>query len=164
MVALRTVDHGNWIKCIALEVTGEQRRFVNPNLFSLAEAYVHSDANRSEAEEYYRCIPFAVYCGDEMVGFAMITYEKDSDFDHRPAYEIYRLMIDKNHQGKGYGREAVMLLLDYIRTFPYGRAENVYAAWHPENEISGKTFLGCGFTAAGTDEDGAVVARCRLNR
>ena len=163
MVALRTVDHGNWIKCIAREVTGEQRRFVNPNLFSLAEAYVHSDANRSEAEEYYRCIPFAVYCGDEMVGFAMITYEKDYDLDHRPAYEIYRLMIDKNHQGKGYGRAAVRLLLDYIRTFPCGRAESVYAAWHPENEISGKTFLGCGFTAAGTDDDGAVVARCRLN-
>ena len=48
MIALRAVNHGNWIKCIELEVTGEQRRFVNPNLFSLAEAYVHSDANRSE--------------------------------------------------------------------------------------------------------------------
>lgn len=164
MITLRAVNHGNWIKCIELEVASEQRRFVNPNIFSLAEAYVHSDANRSEAEEYYRCIPFAVYCGDEMVGFAMITYEKDCDFDHRPAYEIYRLMIDKNHQGKGYGREAVRLLLDYIQTFPYGKAESVYATWHPENEISGKTFLGSGFIAAGTDEDGAVMGRFCLNK
>lgn len=29
-------------------------------IFRLAEAYVHSDANKKNAEEYDRCIPFAI--------------------------------------------------------------------------------------------------------
>ena len=163
MIELRKVGHGNWLQCIELAVSDEQRRFVNPNIFSLAEAYVHSDANRDEAEAYYRCIPFAIYCGVELVGFAMITYEKEHDPDGQPAYEIYRLMIDNDHQGKGYGKAAVRLLLDHIRTFPCGRAEIVYAVWRPENRASENMFLRSGFTVAGTDEDGAVMALFRLN-
>lgn len=90
MIELKQINHNNWIECIELEVKDEQRQFVNPNIFSLAEAYVHSDANKKEAEEFYRCIPFAIYNGDKMIGFTMITYEKEHDFDDKPAYEIYR--------------------------------------------------------------------------
>ncbi len=163
MVELRKIDHGNWLKCIELEVSGEQRRFINPNIFSLAEAYVHSDANKADAEEYYRCIQFAVYHGDEMVGFAQLTYEKEYDFDGKPAYELYKLMIDKKHQGKGFGQEALRLLLDYIKTSPYGGAENIYVQWHLENTASERLFTANGFVIVGTDEDGAVTARRKLN-
>lgn len=76
MIELKKIEHGNWIQCIELAVSDEQRRYVNPNIFSLAEAFVHSDANKEAAEKYYRCIPFAIYHADDMVGFAMITYEK----------------------------------------------------------------------------------------
>ena len=146
-----------------MAVSDEQRRYVNPNIFSLAEAFVHSDANKEAVEEYYRCIPFAIYNADDMVGFAMITYEKEYDVDNKPAYEIYRLMIDKNHQRKGYGKESIDLLLSYIRTFPYGKAENVYVEWHPENKASEKLFTANGFIVVGTDEDGAIIARLNLN-
>ena len=161
-IELRKVEHSNWTQCIELQVADEQRRYVNPNIFSLAEAYVHSDANKKDAEEHYRCIPFAVYYGIEMVGFAMISYEKEYDFDGKPAYEIYRLMIDKDHQGKGYGKETVKLLIEYIRTLPCGEAENIYAEWHPENKVSERLFTVNGFVVAGTDEDGAVMARLKL--
>ena len=103
MIELKQINHDNWIECIELEVKDEQRQFVNPNIFSLAEAYVHSDASKKEAEEYYRCIPFAIYNEGKMIGFTMLTYEKEYDFDDKPAYEIYRLMIDKDNQGKGTG-------------------------------------------------------------
>ena len=53
MIELKQINHDNWIECIELEVKDEQRQFVNPNIFSLAEAYVHSDASKKEAEEYY---------------------------------------------------------------------------------------------------------------
>ncbi len=163
MIELREINHGNWMKCIELEITEEQLQYVNPNIFSLAEAYVHSDANKKEAEEYYRCIPFAIYNEEEMIGFAMITYEKECDYDDKPAYEIYRIMIDKKHQGKGYGKEAIGLLLKYIRTFPYGEAERVYVEWHPDNKVSEKIFLAIGFTLFGTGEDGEVIARLNFN-
>ncbi len=163
MVELRKIHHDNWIHCIGLEVTDEQRQFVNPNVFSLAEAYVHSEANKEDMEEYYRCIPFAIYNNDTIIGFAMITYEKEYDFDGKPAYEIYRLMIDKNYQGKGYGKEAINLLLNYIQTFPYGKVENVYVEWHPDNKISEKIFSAKGFTIVGLDEGEAIIARWNLN-
>lgn len=163
MIELRKVDHGNWIQCIELQVADEQRQYVNPNIFSLAEAFVHSDANMENTEKYYRCIPFAIYNEGEMVGFAMITYEKEYDFDGKPAYEVYRLMIEKDHQGKGYGKEAVDQLIKYIKTFPYGSAEYVYAEWHPENKTSEKVFTANGFVVVGTDEDGAVMSRLTLD-
>lgn len=163
MITLKDINHNNWMSCIGLEVTDEQKKFMNPNIFSLAEAYVHSGGSR-DAEEYYRCVPFAIYNDDEMVGFAMLTYEAETDYDNKPAYEIYRIMTDKKHQGKGYAKEAVRLLLDYIKTFPCGRAENVYIELHPDNIASRKLFEAYNFTVVGTEEDGAVVAKLALTK
>ena len=162
MIELKQINHDNWIECIELEVKDEQRQFVNPNIFSLAEAYVHSDASKKEAEEYYRCIPFAIYNEGKMIGFTMLTYEKEYDFDDKPAYEIYRLMIDKDNQGKGFGKESLKLILDYIKTFPYGEVESVYASWHPDNKASEKMCLSNGFVVVGKDEDGAVISRLSM--
>lgn len=161
MILLKDIDHSNWIQCIELEVTDEQRQYVNPNIFSLTEAFVHS-SEKLEAEEYYRCIPFAIYNDDEMIGFAMLTYEKGTDYDNKPAYEIYRIMIDKKYQGKGYGKEVLKLLLEYIKTYPYGRVENIYVEWHPNNIASKRLFEAYNFIVIGTDEDGAVIGKLSL--
>lgn len=158
MIHLKSIDHNNWIRCIELEVTDEQKQYVNPNIFSLAEAYAHN-GEKEDADEYYRCIPLGIYNEEEMVGFAMLTYEKETDYDNKPAYEIYRLMIAKEHQGKGYGREAVKLLIEYVRSFPYGQAESIYVEWHPDNIASKRLFEAYGFMVIDTDEDGAVIAK-----
>ncbi|MBQ8312893.1 MAG: GNAT family N-acetyltransferase [Oscillospiraceae bacterium] len=161
MIQLKDIDHSNWIQCIELEVTEEQKQFVNPNIFSLAEAYVHS-GEKKDAEVFYRCIPFAIYNDEDMVGFAMITYENEADYGDKAAYEIYRIMIDREHQGNGYGKEALKLLLEYIKTFPYGKAESVYTEWHPNNVASKRLFEEYDFIVADTDEDGAVVAKMNI--
>ena len=163
MIQLKEIDHNNWIQCIELEVTEEQRQYVNPNIFSLAETFVHSDANKKDADEYYRCIPFAIYSDDKMIGFALITYEKESDYDNKPIYELYRVMVDKRYQGKGYGKEAVKSLLEYIKTFPYGEVENIYVEWHPDNIASAKLFQSYGFKVVGTEDDGAIVAKLNID-
>lgn len=36
----KDIDYSNWLQCIELDVTEEQRQYVNPNIFSLAEAFV----------------------------------------------------------------------------------------------------------------------------
>ena len=162
MIQLKDIDHSNWIRCIELEITEEQKQFVNPNIFSLAEAYVHS-GEKKDAEEFYRCMPFAIYSDEGMVGFTMITYEKETDYDDKAGYEIYRIMIDRKHQGKGYGKEALKLILEYIKTFPCGKAESVYAEWHPNNIASNRLFEEYDFIVVGTDEDGAVVARMNIS-
>lgn len=152
------------MECIELDVHDWQRPFVNPNIFSLAEAFVHSDANKEDAEKFYRCIPFAIYNDDQMIGFTLISYEKECDFDDAPGYEIYRLMIAKDYQGKGFGKEAITRILEYIKTFPYGKVEHVYASWHPDNKVSESVCLGNGFEVVGKDDDGAVIARLQLNK
>lgn len=162
MITMAPIRHDNWLECIALEVAPEQRGCVNPNIFSLAETYAHSDACPEDAAEFYRCLPFGVYADGVMVGFALVTYERECDHDGLPAYEIYRLMIDRRHQRRDHGRAAVEALLGYIRTLPCGEASHIYVQWHPENAASARLFAGAGFIPVGTDEDGAVTARLPL--
>ena len=72
-------------------------------------------------------------------------------------------MIAKDYQKNGYGKEAVEKAIDYLKTFPYGKAEYFYTSWHPDNSASEKTFKSCGFRVVGTDEDdGAIRARLCL--
>lgn len=92
----------------------------------------------------------------------MVTYEKECDFDDKPGYEIYRLMIDKKYQKKGYGKKAIKLIINYIQSFPYGEVENIYATWHPDNKASEKLCLGNGFEIIGKDDDGATLGRLLL--
>ena len=91
-VVLRPLDAENWEACIALQVSEEQEDFVASNLYSIAQT-------RFEPT----WVPLVIYDGDIMVGFTMYD-EAD--------YEIIRLMIDQEHQGKGYGRSAMELLIE----------------------------------------------------
>ena len=50
----------------------------------------------------------------------MVGYDTDDYWDDAPAiakgnYNLWRLMIDDRYQGKGYGKEAVRLALDFVR-------------------------------------------------
>ena len=45
----------------------------------------------------------------------------------------------------GYGREALKLALDYIRTFPAGPAEYCWLSYEPENEVARKLYASFGF-------------------
>lgn len=147
---IRLVDVGtdNFRELIKLTVTEEQKNFVASNVYSLAEAY----ANVAEGK-YAK--PFGIYAGDTPVGFLMIGYigedeEPDDDdeefLDFIPgSYLIWRLMIDKDQQHKGYGKEAMRLALEFIRTFPRGEAKYCWLSYEPENEVARKLYVSCGF-------------------
>lgn len=54
--------------------------------------------------------PFGIYDDDTPVGFLMVGYDTDDYWEDAPAiangnYNLWRLMIDKRYQGKGYGRK-----------------------------------------------------------
>ena len=42
-----------------------------------------------------------------------------------PEYDIWHMMIDASKQGRGYGREALRLVLEYIKTKPFGDSNRV---------------------------------------
>lgn len=77
-------------------------------------------------------------------------------------YNLWHLMIDRQHQGKGYGIEAMRLALDFIRTYPCGSAEYCWLSYEPENDIARKLYNSFGFRETGEMDEGEVVAALRL--
>ena len=139
------VDTGNFEALIALSPTEPQKNFVASNIYSLAEAYANLSQGRFAQ-------PFGIYDGETPVGFLMIGYDivdEDDDPEEqyyiKDSYLIWRLMIDKAHQGKGYGRAAMKLALDYIRSFPRGKAEYCWLTYEPENEVAKSLYGSFGF-------------------
>ena len=151
---------------IALKVLPEQENFVASNAISLAEAY---DENKAHAEtgEGAIAVPYAVYKDGKMVGFAMYGYfspEDDDDSYNQDEHHYYfwRLLIDKDHQGQGIGRETVRQVMEEIKSKPYGEATYCYVSYEPTNIASKTTFASYGFEEDGRVIDGEVVARYKI--
>ena len=153
-------------ECIALEVLPEQENFVAGNAYSLAEAY---DVNKAYAETGKGAIavPYAVYENGKMVGFVMYGYfppgkddpnEDEVYNEDEPHYYVWRLFVDKNHQGKGIGRETLRQVMEEIKTKPLGDANYVYSSYDPDNIASKTTFASYGYTEDGRVIGGEVVA------
>ncbi|MCI9263171.1 MAG: GNAT family N-acetyltransferase [Oscillospiraceae bacterium] len=138
-IALQKVDESNFIPCFNLELNDWQEEFVSHPIRSLAQAYVY----------YSQCTPFAVFSGGEVVGYLMVIYDYDEE-----TYNIWHLMIDRRRQGKGFGRAAMELALEYIRTKPFGASDRVLLTVSPENTAACALYRSLGFTQTGrSDED-----------
>ena len=139
-----------WENCDAimnLHVAKEQRDFVASNKDSFVDGFVRI------IDEGKKVFPFGIYLGKKPVGFIMITYDVGEDHGEEPSaewflrnsYYIWRFMIDRRYQGKGYGRRAIELALDFIRTFPAGEAKYCWLEYEPKNEVAKKLYASFGF-------------------
>ncbi|MBU5676891.1 GNAT family N-acetyltransferase [Alkaliphilus sp. MSJ-5] len=156
MIELRKITYDNFDECIKLEPNEEQKSYVASNIRSLAQAYVSLTNNE--------CIPmpYAIYDNDIMVGFIMLSYNKADENDDENTYWVWRLMIDKRYQGKGYGKETMIKALELIRTFPYGKASVVYLSYEPDNVVAKTLYASLGFVETGKIEYGELVAKLVL--
>ncbi len=77
-------------------------KYVADNAFSIAQAHFEEHA-------WFR----AVYADETPVGFVMISDRPDI-----PEYFLWRFMIAGDHHGKGYGRRAIELLVEHVKTRP----------------------------------------------
>lgn len=149
-IRLTDIDAGNWHEALKLELAPEQERFVAPNIYSLAEAFVKPEW------AIYR--PLAVYHGEEMVGFAMYAGDPASAKNHY----VQRLMIDRKCQGRGFGRAAMVELLKLIREDE--GCEEVTLTVNPDNTNARKLYRSLGFEDTGRLHLGELVYTLRLNR
>ena len=144
---LEKITWDNFEAIINLHVKKEQRDFVASNKDSLVHACIRVIAEGKQV------FPFGIYKGKKPVGFIMITYDVGEDDGEEPSaewflrnsYYIWRFMIDKRYQGNGYGREAMSLALDFIRTFPAGKARYCWLSYEPKNEVAKNLYLSFGF-------------------
>jgi diamine N-acetyltransferase len=104
MISLRPLTDENRAAIEALRIHPAQEWFVNNVTDALLEA---------EEEPGGRAIQFGLYDGDTPVGFVMISDEVDGP-DYISRY-LWKLLIDRDHQRRGYGSAAVDLVATYFR-------------------------------------------------
>ena len=160
MLHLEKVNRKNIWEIVKLNVSESQKEFVAASDISIIEAYTAITANGY-------AFPFGVYDGETPVGFIMIGYDVDDYWDNAPDiargnYNFWRLMIDKSYQKKGFGREAIALGLNFIKSFPCGKAEYCWLSYEPENEVARKLYHSFGFTETGDKDGNEVIAVLKL--
>ena len=145
-IRLVSVTGANRALVAALELAPDQMDFVASNAESLDEAETDADAR-----------PRVVMAGDRVVGFLM--YEAPQDDDEA---RIYRFMIDRAHQGRGYGKAALREVLDEI--IGLGHVSHVSICYEPGNAAARQLYRTAGFVEEGLDEDGEMIADLALPR
>ena len=160
MLHLEIITGKNVWNILKLHVADSQKSFVADNDISMIEAYIAIKANGY-------AFPFGIYDDTTPVGFLMIGFDVDDDWDDAPAiakgnYSLWRLMIDASCQGQGYGKEAVALALDFIKSFPCGKAPFCWVSYEPENEIARQLYRSFGFTETGEMDGEELIATLAL--
>jgi diamine N-acetyltransferase len=148
-VSLREITKQTVRTICRLEVAPEQRGFLAPNSVSIAEAYF-------EPKAWFR----AVCLGEEPIGFMML-YDDRGDETHEPEYYLWRFMVAAEHQGKGYGRRALELIVEHVRGLPGATA--LLCSCFPASVGGPEPFyLGFGFEPTGEIDGDEMVLRLDL--
>ena len=160
MLRLEKITHKNIWEILKLRVREDQKNFVAGNDVSIIEAYTSITAGG-------HTFPFAIYDGSVPVGFLMIGFDTDESWENPPAiavknYNLWRLMIDQNYQHNGYGRAAVQLALDFIKTFPCGPADYCWLSYEPENTVAKNLYHSFGFRETGALDGEEIIAALKL--
>jgi len=143
-ITLRPITSHNFLECINLELAPGQETWIASNLYSIAQAKVEP-CRKS----------YAIYAGEELVGFVMYNDEPLED----GTYRLSRLMIDRRHQGKGYGRIVTLEIINRLKQVPECR--EITLDYVPENLAAAHLYRSLGFeTVEGTEHE--IVAKLRL--
>lgn len=102
VISFVSINKDNYENVLKLEVADNQRQFVAPNVRSLADCYYY----RNEGDVF----PYAIQDGDEVVGFILL----DLDAAEKE-YMIWRMMIDRHHQRKGYGKQTIQKVIEMAK-------------------------------------------------
>lgn len=159
MLELRKIDRNNVWQVARLKVKRAQADYVASNIESILEAFATREAGGIAA-------PFALYDGVALVGFVMIGYG-DLPGEENPAisagnYCLWRLMIDERWQGRGYGKQAIEKVVEYVCTKPFGEAEYCWLSYDPDNQRLGKLFTSFGFAETGEMDGEEAIAALKL--
>ena len=106
-VSLREVTRHNIQAVMSLDA-GDGGRLVASNAKSMAQAAVYPEA-----------WPRAIYASEMPVGFVMLYDPSRVAEPEEPEFFLWRLMVDRDWQGRGVGLAALRLLIEHVRTRPH---------------------------------------------
>lgn len=144
-VSLKEITRETLGSILKLKVAASQERFVATNAVSIAQAHFYPDV------AWFR----GIYAGDEPVGFVMLELDTV-----KQEYSLWRFMIDHRFQRMGYGREAIRLILEHVRSLPGAR--ELLTSVVPGEGTPGPFYQGLGFAFTGEVDHGEQVMRLAL--
>ena len=139
---LRKINSDNFYEICLLEVASAQVEHVDSNAVSLAEA-------NFMVCPWYR----GIYVDNKPVGFILVNADIESG-----RFSLWRLMLDKSQQSKGYGRIAIHLLTEKLhREFGISK---LYTSVVTEVNGPKDFYLNCGFVLTGQLVAGREIELC----
>lgn len=149
-ITLRKIDATNYTDAMKLKVHDSQKDFIASNEKSLIQsAYGSPDIST----------PYGIYDDETMVGFLLVLFNEDTP----DTYWVWRLMVDANHQKKGYGKAAMQKLI--ADTKAEGKYKFLRLYFVPTNENAQKFYAGLGFIEEGLNEEwGEILAAYDLTK
>lgn len=134
MIRLTDIHEGNFFAARALSVAPEQRGFLDTAEGILARGYLYRHENARV---------WAIEADGAVVGLALVK-----DMDEAPAcYDLQQFMIDKRFQKRGFGAQALRLILDRLRA--EGKYGCVEVCVHQNDEPALRLYEGSGFADTG---------------
>jgi diamine N-acetyltransferase len=144
-VSLREIVDENRDAVVALRVRPGQERFVASVATSLEDA-----AETPEANPWYR----AIYAGDEPVGFVMLGWDVTPAPGLISPWFLWRLLIDEHHQRHGFGRQALVEIVELVRA---NGATELLTSYQPGEGEPWPFYESLGFTPTGAVHEGEIV-------
>ena len=145
VISLQEITKETLRSIIDLKVASHQEHFVASNAVSIAQAYFYREV------AWFR----GIYADEIPVGFLML-YDDTTNQD----YFLWRFMIDARFQGQGFGKRALELLIDYVKTRP--GAKSLATSCVPGAGSPGKFYEKIGFIYTGEVEDEELVMSLEL--
>ncbi|WP_294170181.1 GNAT family N-acetyltransferase [uncultured Clostridium sp.] len=135
-IYLKDIDENNLLQCVLLTTNKDGKNyvfeeFVASNAFSIAQSKIQKGWTVK-----------AIYDEDLMIGFTMYGYCYEYGF-----YEICRFMIDYKYQGKGYGRRALVKIIEEMKENE--ECKDIYISFDPKNNIARSLYESLGFKDTG---------------
>ena len=140
MIELKQVDQNNWKACIKLSLLPEQEGNLAPNAYTIA---------KSKFAPHYHIR--AIYNDSEVIG--MLSYCYEDDPIDKELYWLFRFMIDKNHQGKGYASTVLELVRKEVLLLDCKRIQTMCK---PSNIAASHVYQKFGFKEIGKLDDGDI--------
>ncbi|MHA2248972.1 MAG: GNAT family N-acetyltransferase [Candidatus Kariarchaeaceae archaeon] len=145
VIDLVEITKDNWKEVIKLDVQYEQQKYVASNVHSIAEA------------QFYKGSIFkALQVDQKFVGFTLLyNPPNEPELGH-----IVRYMIDKNHQGKGYGTAGLEAIIEQFKSVYNKKVITLTVI--PENKLSRHLYEKVGFENTGEIVEGEIKYRMEI--
>lgn len=152
-ISLKKITRLNLETILNLKVKPNQRTLVAPNAVSISQAHFTRGA-------WYR----AIYLDEEPIGFVMLrdnTLKFKKINPKNPELYLWRFMIDGKYQGKGYGKRALELVIDYAKTRP--GVKEITLHHQPSKGNAGDFYKNLGFKHTGNIFLGELEMKLNLD-